>query len=101
MMRTCTTCGKSFTPRREWERRCYACWRAERNELQALRAENDTLRREFARLKSETTPDGFAEHLPRLLQLAHPDRHNGSIASTTATAWLLKQRDALRRAGSC
>ena len=30
--------------------------------------------------------------LKRLIQLCHPDKHNGSKASTTATEWLLQQR---------
>lgn len=30
--------------------------------------------------------------LKRLIQLAHPDRHGGSAAATTATQWLLQQR---------
>lgn len=30
--------------------------------------------------------------LRRLIQLAHPDRHNGSEAATKATQWLLGQR---------
>jgi hypothetical protein len=30
--------------------------------------------------------------LKRLIQLCHPDKHDGSKASTTATEWLLQQR---------
>ena len=30
--------------------------------------------------------------LKRLIQLAHPDRHGGSVAATVATQWLLGQR---------
>lgn len=32
------------------------------------------------------------EMLRRLIQLAHPDKHSGSEASTKATRWLLEQR---------
>jgi len=31
----------------------------------------------------------------QLLQLAHPDKHNGSAAANDATAWLLEQRNHL------
>jgi hypothetical protein len=34
--------------------------------------------------------------LLRLLQLCHPDRHNGSEAATIATRWLLSLRERLR-----
>lgn len=30
--------------------------------------------------------------IKRLIQLCHPDKHGGSTASQTATAWLLEQR---------
>ena len=30
--------------------------------------------------------------LKRLIQLSHPDKHNGSEAATRATQWLLEQR---------
>lgn len=32
-------------------------------------------------------------HLPRLIQLCHPDRHGGSPASHRATQWLIQQRE--------
>ena len=35
----------------------------------------------------------ISEHLPRLIQLCHPDKHDNSEASIVATQWLLKQRD--------
>jgi hypothetical protein len=37
----------------------------------------------------------LAEQLPRLLMVAHPDRHNGSQAATKATQWLLDVRGRL------
>lgn len=33
-----------------------------------------------------------ADMLKRLIHLCHPDKHDGSKASTTATEWLLQQR---------
>lgn len=39
--------------------------------------------------------DGLHEHLPRLRQLCHPDRHGGSLAATNATQWLNAIRERL------
>lgn len=39
--------------------------------------------------------DGLHEHLPRLRQLCHPDRHGGSLAANNATQWLNAIRERL------
>lgn len=39
--------------------------------------------------------DGLYEHLPRLRQLCHPDRHNGSLAANNASQWLNAIRERL------
>ena len=44
---------------------------------------------------SKSLPADWKEQLPRLIQLAHPDRHGGSEAANKATVWLL----ALKKSG--
>jgi hypothetical protein len=80
----CRVCGRS-TGVSYW-RLCRACFR---DETARERAANDDFRREIA------------EHIPMLLQLAHPDRHDGSPLANRVTAWLLalrKRLPALERA---
>ncbi len=44
---------------------------------------------EIHALRERTTiADDLREHLPRLRQLCHPDRHNGSEAAMKASQWL-------------
>lgn len=37
----------------------------------------------------KSLPGDWQNQLPRLIQLCHPDKHNGSDAANTATVWLL------------
>lgn len=73
-------------------------------EVTRLRSKVDQLQSEIIRLqlalmtaKNQPPPRYNGSTIPqemlrRLIQLAHPDRHNGSEASTKATRWLLEQR---------
>ena len=70
----CCDCGATFRRDVEWKKRCTACW------VRLKRAAEDPLH------------DEIAANLPVLIQLCHPDRHNGSAASTRATQWLLDLR---------
>lgn len=75
-----------------------------RQQIAWLQASIDELERENRRLlcdlieadeRLRRTGDLAAElyeNLPRLLQLSHPDRHGGSLASQKATQWLLSVR---------
>lgn len=38
----------------------------------------------------------FAEVLPRLIRLCHPDRHSNSINSTEVSQWLNKQKQIIQ-----
>lgn len=64
-------------------------------ELKNTRNERDTYKA-LAVQFSTTTPAAEIpkDQLRRLIQLCHPDKHNGSQAAQTATEWLLKQRRA-------
>ncbi len=73
-------------------------WKLKR-EVQQLTAANLSLSLRLLEAQArknptETTP-GLREQLPRLIQLCHPDRHQGSQASVTATQWLLELRKQL------
>lgn len=68
-------------------------------ELAGLRA---TLQRQETLFKQRATPStSISIPLPimrRLLQLCHPDKHNGSEASQEATLWLTSQKQQHRQA---
>lgn len=75
----CEECGADFRSPHKWATICKSCWKASRgisNEKPATK-------------QTPFIPD---EMLKRLIQLCHPDRHNGSIASHKALQWLLDQR---------
>lgn len=66
-------------------------------DIDELEAENGQLRRQLSEVVGRLHRAGslaaeFHENLPRLLQLCHPDRHDGSPASLKATRWLLEMR---------
>lgn len=78
---TCTQCGSTFErdASETWKRLCLPCWIATKADKPA---------------PAPATPAPIdPTMLRRLIQLCHPDRHGGSEASHTATAWLLTQRD--------
>lgn len=83
-------------------------------EITALRQQIAWLQREVADLQDENQQllcdlrevvgrlhragalaDEFYEQLPRLIQLTHPDKHSGSLASLKATQWLLEMRQSM------
>jgi anti-sigma-K factor RskA len=70
--------------------------RAEHDELLELREEVAEHRRLLSEMLAERKAAAIEpEMLARLIRLCHPDKHgNGSEASTTATQWLLAQREA-------
>lgn len=65
--------------------------------MDGLQSEIDKLQSEVFSLKMNHSglDRELAEHLRTLLQLAHPDKHGGSVASTKATQWLLTVRNRL------
>jgi hypothetical protein len=116
----CPACGATYWKETAWKRVCLDCYidtkRAEEGQPPRDRTKAKT------KAESEYDPDDFwkkfnqqhqqrqqykpppqqprygasagieTEMLRRLIQLCHPDKHNGSVASTTATQWLLKQK---------
>jgi hypothetical protein len=67
------------------------CWRC---------ANDDQLKAEYERGYDDGQRDAGPRldqaRIRQLLQLAHPDKHNGSAAANDATRWLLEKRDALQ-----
>jgi hypothetical protein len=107
MTRLCSRCGGYFEPSKHFHRLCWNCWHEENDSSGFVRAPTNSLmqeNRELRRTNRELaeTLDEFREaantayeirdQLPRLLQLCHPDKHQGSSASNEATAWLLNLR---------
>lgn len=110
MIATCAKCGTLFdrAANEGWKRLCYACWKGKRD------AETSTLaywqeqaalwRRRFNDLEAAAgqrhnganLERELLEQLPRLLLVAHPDRHGNSQASTKATQWLLSVKARLQ-----
>lgn len=85
MKAICADCGRLFERDAEWKVRCFPCWLRTKKRDGATADAN----RRGAR---EVLDDEFAENLPELIRLCHPDRHGGSTASNRITAWLLGLR---------
>ncbi len=49
-----------------------------------------------ARKPGKSLPQDWKDQLPRLIQLAHPDRHGNSEAANAATVWLLGLKKSIR-----
>lgn len=106
-MSTCSTCGSEFERKHSWQRLCWSCWRKQKDaeiETEAY-SRGFTAGLEAARVRERAAqrqnhagamPDGLADYLPRLIQLCHPDRHDGSSAATAVTQWLLELRRRIR-----
>lgn len=74
------------------------CWKASKRpehvELLELREEVAEHRRLLSEVLAERKSAAIEpEMLSRRIRLCHPDKHNGSEASNTATAFLLAQRE--------
>lgn len=106
---TCQRCGELFyrESTETWKRLCWSCWREREDGKKSdayqagYRAGLDAGRREPRPTPHRPPPPDpvapeLVEHLPRLLQLCHPDRHGNSESATRATQWLLLMRQKLR-----
>lgn len=120
MLARCPRCQQFFhrEPDEPWKRLCLDCFvqkkRGEESRVQVvdglqaraafLDGECSRLAKENARLTAQLAVrlafdtalvDELREMLPRLRQLCHPDRHDGSVAATKATQWLNAIRERL------
>ena len=94
----CTECGLRYVTTYHAPSKCPRCWaRSSGFELgkmaQGLIDQVGLLEID---LKTHRTPALDAAMIKRLLQLCHPDKHDGSQAAIVATQWLLEQREATR-----
>lgn len=111
----CCDCGDAFyrAGDENWKIRCIPCFIKKKNKPQEsqpagnfwqrhaekLAAENAALVAEISGLKGQLwqrmhlEPSGLdreiKENLRALIQLCHPDKHNGSQGATQITQWLL------------
>ena len=94
--RTCAACYEALpSDAPSYVRMCRRCYRTvkqrERDELlgeiESLRLENSRLRRASWGPQQPSALD--SSMLRTLLQLCHPDRHDGSATATKATQYLL------------
>jgi len=88
----CADCGQQFhvMEAERWKRVCRFCYRKEmraKDELKALRAELELLRRWRPRPESLDPA-----RIRQLLQLCHPDKHGNSRLACEVTQWLLRQK---------
>lgn len=83
-----TLCRKCFTSQKKAEEE------AVRQQLYDLMAENQSLRSQLRDHGQIVIQDSGIppEKLKALVQLCHPDKHNGSRAANDMTQWLLSQR---------
>ena len=97
----CLCCFKKM--KRAEESQPYTTWRAPDEgliwrdrfyvadaQVQMLSQEVDALRAQLAARPAfdSALADELREMLPRLRQLCHPDRHDGSVAANRASQWL-------------
>ena len=97
---TCDECGHVFTPKFAGATTCFSCWkdtppgrrwRARKDAESRAGTRQEPPRSDF---KQETRVEyrncsGFDLAMCRqLLQLCHPDKHEGSAGSVKATQWL-------------
>ena len=88
-MTASTRCGSYFPPKYANSRLCDSCWKKRENafaEHDFLTAQVDRLDRRLWQLCRKQQQDIPPDILQLLLQLTHPDRHNGSEATIEATA---------------
>lgn len=96
----CSSCGEMFEREadEEWKRLCLDCWRTQKADQRRTR-HGVGCARCYALGKAEgaaqASPALDKTRLRELLQLAHPDRHDGSALAQRVTRWLIEQREAL------
>lgn len=101
MARECDTCGGMFQEKGDWQRTCFNCflktpkgqeWKREKDRREGKSREPPPNSGTKTETRTETVyrnaPGLDVQMVRRLLQLCHPDKHDGSEASVKATQWL-------------
>jgi len=84
MLKPCTHCSILFKPKGDWQKLCWNCWWEAKQEKEAQPETHSTISWDLAFVR-------------KLIQLCHPDKHNGSNASTNVTQELLRIKQQLER----
>lgn len=99
----CQDCGETFYVAQDerWKRVCRFCYRKEmdartrvaglQRTVELLRAQTIELANELHQMKTRG-PSLDAPRIRQLVQLCHPDKHNGSKTAMKITQWLLDVR---------
>jgi len=118
-MHFCIDCGATFWRGDDepWKVRCLSCWKANKATKENARHEDraanqskqanhtdDRAAREYWRgwnahrelIESESQLSIDKTRIRELLQLAHPDKHDGSELAQKVTAWLLDLKREVR-----
>jgi len=97
----CRKCGASFwrSADEQWKRLCLDCWKASKGSATRhdTRSCTECYQRGLAAGRAsapigQPVPALDTTRLRELLQLAHPDKHNGSPLAVRVTQWLNEQR---------
>lgn len=91
-MPVCLKCGE-WAGDQKWRTLCPTHFREQkRAEEAAAVREIDRLRNENALLRLHGVNPITPARLRQLIQLCHPDKHNGSASSNEVTQWLLTMK---------
>lgn len=88
----CDVCNKLFISDVSWKTYCKKCY------AKKMKAEQGEPSQQESKVIYQNKPIPL-DMVNRLIRLCHPDFHNNSEASNTATAWLIDQRKLAKDAG--
>lgn len=95
MIKNCSVCNDSFSTPYTWATMCKTCFIEEKkSEKEKLIEEVGywQLRAEQAESRLKESESIAPEMLRKLIHLCHPDKHNNSESSNSATKYLLSIR---------
>jgi hypothetical protein len=90
--RLCVDCGHQFTspPDKSYLVRCFGCYKKWNDYCKAY---DPTTGGSLPAKTAMLGDHGLIKNKRRLIQLCHPDKHNGSEAAKEITQWLLSLPD--------
>lgn len=86
-------CGEVFYRDKHWKTLCIDCWKQAKREEESFGWKQQQ-QKEIIKVVTVQAPPIELDMIRRLLQLAHPDRHNNSAAANEATRYLLELKRA-------
>jgi hypothetical protein len=88
MLNTCQSCGVRFEAEEAWKKLCFPCWKEKRDAENPKKTEYRQPATRTVYVPVEIPKD----MLKILINLCHPDRHDGKDIATKATQYLLGLR---------